>query len=61
MIVIGGSLGSSDAVAAALHKEPSASEPFRSIARDGRLTIFNLEEPPAALSNLIRSRLVLRV
>jgi hypothetical protein len=61
MIVIAGSQGSSDAVAAATRGEPSAGEPFESIARDGRLTIFGLEEPPAALSNLIHSRLVLRV
>ncbi|MBV9959166.1 MAG: hypothetical protein JO360_12135 [Acidobacteria bacterium] len=61
MIVIAGSGRSSDALTAALRGEPSAVEPFKSIAREARVTVFDLAEPPAALSNLIRSRLAKRV
>jgi hypothetical protein len=57
MILIKGSLGYSDAVAAAHLGEHMPEELIRRLAQQARLTVFDIEQPPDALSNLIRSRL----
>jgi hypothetical protein len=57
MILIAGSSGYSDAVAAARAGEPPEEEALIDIARYERLKIFDMAQPPAALANLIYSRL----
>lgn len=57
MIMLAGSQGVTDAVAASRTGEPASSEDIRRISRDGRLTVFAMEDAPSALANLISSRL----
>lgn len=58
MILLAGSSGNSDAVAAARAGEPVEEEALRHIARYERLKVFELGQPPTALANFIRSRLL---
>jgi len=57
MILLAGSQGSTDAVVAARSGEPTTEADIQRISREGRLTIFALEDEPVSLANLIYSRL----
>ncbi|HEY0544371.1 MAG TPA: hypothetical protein VGC91_03160 [Pyrinomonadaceae bacterium] len=58
MILLAGSQGVTDALVAARRVAPVADEEVKSISREGRLTIFDLEDSPAALTKLMTNRLL---
>lgn len=58
MIFIAGSQGSTDAVIAADDGVPISDQRIRQITREGRVTVFSAEQPPAELAILIGNRLL---
>jgi hypothetical protein len=58
MILIAGSKGSTDAVVAALSGAPVLDERIKQIIREGRITVFGINQPPAELANLIHNQLL---
>ncbi len=58
MILLAGSQGVTDALVSARRGAPVADEEVKSISREGRMTIFELENSPVALTKLMTNRLL---
>jgi hypothetical protein len=58
MILIAGSKGNTDAVVAACSGATNSDGRITRITREGRITTFEINQPPAELANLIRNQLL---